>query len=173
MAKAKTALPALLGLLCILALPATGAASAPDSPPAAGAVSPPGTSGSESPEAAVKAYLGALQSGDLAAAYEQLTPQMRKDLSKEKWVGEQTLVMKLGEVQIMSFQVFPSRPEGADKAKVPNLLKSKDKYINQTGADEYELYTVVRGTDGRWHIDLQELVETDNVSKWFPADAGK
>lgn len=171
MAKAKTALPAVLGLF-LLALPLVAGAASPESP-AASPASQPSAAGSESPEAAVKAYLGALQSGDLPTAYEQLTPQMRRDQAKERWVAEQTLVMKLGEVQIMSFQTFPARPEGADKAKVPNLLKSKDKYINQTGADEFELYTVVKGADGRWHIDQQELVETDNVSKWFPPEAGK
>jgi len=138
---------------------------------ARGAETPAG--GAESPEAAVKAYLGALKSGDFASAYDQLTPEMTRNQPKENWVGEQTLVMKLGEVQISSFEVFPSKSEGADKAKVPNLLKSKDKFINQTGADEYELYTVVRGPDGRWRIELQELVETDNVSKWFPPDVAK
>jgi hypothetical protein len=172
MAKAKTALPAVLGLF-LLALPMPVRAASPESLPTASAAGQASGAGSESPEAAVKAYLGALQSGDLAAAYEQLTPQMRRDQAKERWVAEQTLVMKLGEVKISSFQVFPARTEGADKAKVPNLLKSKDKYINQTGADEFELYTVVKGADGRWHIDQQELVETDNVSKWFPPDAGK
>jgi hypothetical protein len=131
------------------------------------------TAGGDSPEAVVKAYLGAMKSGDFATAFDQLTPQMTRNQSKEAWIGEQTLVMKLGEVQISSFEVFPARAEGADKAKVPNLLKSKDKFINQTGADEFELYTVVRGADGRWRIDLQELVETGNVSKWFPRDAAK
>src|SRR5262245_14856386 len=131
------------------------------------------SAGADSPEAAVKAYLGALKSGDFPTAYEQLTSQMTRSQPKEQWVGEQTLVMKLGEVQISSFEVFPAHTEGADKAKVPNLLKSKDKFINQTGADEYEIYTVVRGADGRWRIDLQELVETDNVAKWFPPDVAK
>ena len=111
--------------------------------PRASAESPPAASGSESPEAAVKAYLGALQSGDFAAAYEQLTPQMRRTEPKEKWVGEQTLVMKLGEVQISSFQVFPARTggrgqgEGAEPAQVQGQVHQPD------GADEYELYTLV------------------------------
>jgi len=142
------------------------------SPVVARGAEPP-TGGAESPEAAVKAYLGGLKSGDFATAYDQLTPQMTRNQPKQNWVGEQTLVMKLGEVQISAFEVFPAHSEGADKAKVPNLLKSKDKFINQTGADEYELYTVVRGADGRWRIDLQELVETDNVGKWFPPDVAK
>ena len=149
-----------IGLVACLASPAVASG---EGPPAGG----------ESPEAVVKTYLGALKSGDFATAFDQLTPEMTRNQTKEAWIGEQTLVMKLGEVQIASFEVFPARNEGADKAKVPNLLKSKDKYINQTGMDEYELYTVVRGVDGRWRIDLQELVETDNVSKWFPKDAGK
>jgi hypothetical protein len=140
---------------------------------AVGAGEPSPSTGAESPEAAVKAYLTALKSGDFATAFDQLTPQMTRNQAKEAWVTEQAVVMKLGEVQIASFEVFPARSEGADKAKVPNLLKSKDKYINQTGADEHELYTVVRGADGRWRIEQQELVETDNVSKWFPPGTKK
>ena len=173
MAKAKTPLPAVLALFSVLALHVVASAATPESAPPAGAASPAAGAGAESPEAAVKGYLTGLQSGDLASAYELLTPQMRRDQPKQQWVGEQTLVMKLGEVKILSFQTFPARAEGEGKVQVPNLLKSKDKYINQTGADEYELYTVLKGADGRWRIEQQELVETDNVSKWFPPEAGK
>lgn len=119
------------------------------------------------PEAVVRSYLGAMQKGDFKTAYGLLTPDMRADLDEEKWIAQQTVVMKVGEVEINSFRVFDAKVEG-DKAIVPNLLKSRDKYINQTGADEYELYTLVRGDDGRWRIDQQELVETDAVAKWFP-----
>jgi hypothetical protein len=99
-----------------------------------------------------------------------LTPDMRGNLDEEKWVAQQIVVMKLGEVTIDSYRTFPPKMQG-DKAIVPNLLKSKDKYINQTGANEYELYTLVQqGPDKQWRIDQQALVETDAVHKWFPAD---
>jgi len=123
------------------------------------------------PEEVVRTYLTALQKGDFGAAYDCLTPYMVRDEQKDAWVKEQTVIMKLAEAQISSFQVFPAKVNG-DKASVPNLLKSKDKFINQTGEPEYELYTLVRGGgDQSWKIDRQELVETDAVSKWFPASA--
>jgi hypothetical protein len=123
-----------------------------------------------SPEDVVRSYLEALKKPDFKAAYGLLTPDMRGNLDEEKWVAQQILVMKLGEVTIDSYRIFPPKMEGA-KAIVPNLLKSKDKYINQTGANEYELYTLVQqGSDKQWRIDQQALVETDAVHKWFPAD---
>ena len=157
---------AFLGVLALVA----GAGLASPSP---GAEPPAPVAGDGKPEEVVRTYLGAVQSGDFAKAFEQLTPHMTRGQAKEAWILEQTAVMKLGEVEISSFEVFPGRAEGPDRVRVPNLLRSKDKFINQTGADEHELYTVVRGEDGRWRIDLQELVETDNVSKWFPPGTGK
>ena len=121
------------------------------------------------PEEVVKLYLESVQKGDFKAAYPLLSPDMRGNLDEEKWIAQQTVVMKLGEVSISSFQVFPAKMEGA-KAIVPNLLKSKDKFINQGGLNEYELYTLVIGPEKRWQIDQQALVETDAVHKWFPAD---
>jgi hypothetical protein len=123
-----------------------------------------------SPEDVVRGYLDAIKKSDFKAAYALLTPEMRGNLDEEKWVAQQIIVMKLGEVTIDSYRVFPPKMEG-EKAIVPNLLKSRDKYINQTGANEYELYTLVReGPDKPWRIDQQALVETDAVRKWFPAD---
>lgn len=122
------------------------------------------------PEDVVRSYLEAIKKSDFKTAYGLLTPEMRGNLDEEKWIAQQIIVMKLGEVTIDSFRIFPAKMEG-QKAIVPNLLKSKDKYINQTGANEYELYTLVRqGPDTPWRIDQQALVETDAVRKWFPAD---
>lgn len=120
-----------------------------------------------SPEEVVRSYLEAMKSGNYARAYDLLTPYMVSDKGKVAWVAEQTAIMNLGGVEISSFEIFPARLDG-DKAVVPNLLKSKDKYINQTGADEFELYTLVRGADGGWRIEQQQLVETDGLAKWFP-----
>jgi hypothetical protein len=120
-----------------------------------------------SPEDVVRAYLAALQSGNYSAAYDHLMPHMTRDQGNIAWVAEQTAIMNLADVKIDSFEVFPARPDG-DKAIVPNLLKSKDKYINQTGANEYELYTLVRSAGGSWKIQQQQLVESDAVQNWFP-----
>lgn len=121
------------------------------------------------PDDVVRTYLEAIKKADFKTAYAVLTPEMRGNLDEEKWVAQQIIVMKLGEVTIDSYRIFPPKMEG-EKAIVPNLLKSKDKYINQTGANEYELYTLVQGPDKQWRIDQQALVETDAVRKWFPAD---
>jgi len=123
--------------------------------------------GAQSPEEVVKAYLTAWKAKDYTAGYPLLTPYMQQNLTKEAWAAEQDAITKIADVQIFSFQVFPARVDG-DKAIVPNLLKSKDKFINQLGKNEYELYTLVRSPDGAWRIDKQELVETDGISKWFP-----
>lgn len=126
-----------------------------------------GSANGATPEDVVRRYLDALKGGDYGVAYDLLTPYMVRDQGKAAWVAEQAAIMKLGQVEITSFEVFPATLDG-DKAIVPNLLKSKDKFINQTGANEYELYTLVRGPDGRWQIEQQQLVETDAVARWFP-----
>ena len=123
--------------------------------------------GAGTPEEVVTRYLGALKSGNYSAAYDLLSPFMVREQGKVAWVAEQTALMNLAAVEILSFEVFPAKPDG-DKAVVPNLLISKDKYINQTGANEYELYFLSRGPDGGWRIDQQQLVETDAVANWFP-----
>jgi hypothetical protein len=124
-------------------------------------------SGASTPEDAVRGYLQALQAGEYGKAYDFLMPHMVREQGKVAWIAEQTAIMNLAEVTIDSFEVFPARVDG-DKAVVPNLLKSKDKYINQTGANEYELYTLVRGDGGGWKIQQQQLVESDAVQNWFP-----
>jgi len=121
------------------------------------------------PEEVVRLYLESIKKGDYKAAYPLLTKEMQGNLDEEKWVAQQIIVMKIGEVTIDSYRTFPAKMDGA-KAIVPNLLKSKDKFINQTGANEYELYTLLKDPEGQWRIDQQALVETDAVSKWFPPD---
>jgi hypothetical protein len=121
----------------------------------------------KSPEEVVTLYLTSVKAGDYSTAYDLLTPHMVRDQGKIAWVAEQTAIMKIADVQIRSFEVFPAHIDG-DEAIVPNLLKSTDKFINQGGANEYELYTLVRGQDGAWKIRLQQLVESDAVEAWFP-----
>lgn len=126
-----------------------------------------GPAAADTPETVVASYLGALQSGNYATAYDTLAPHMTADKGKIAWVAEQTALMRVADVRIDSFEVFPARARG-EKVIVPNLLKSTDKFINKGGANEYELYTLGRGEDGRWRIEQQQLVESDAVANWFP-----
>jgi len=39
---------------------------------------------------------------------------------------------------------------------VPNLLSSQDKFLNQLGVEEYELYSARQVEDGGWKVDQQQ-----------------
>ena len=73
------------------------------------------------------------------------------------------------DVKIFKFDVYPAKIEGAT-AKVPNILSSQDKFLNQLGADEYELYTLVK-ENGDWRINQQEQVDKSDQAKWFTKKA--
>jgi hypothetical protein len=122
------------------------------------------------PEETVKQYLTAVKSGDFNAAYPLVTRDMAQNKSKDEWVKEQQWVMQMAEVKIFEFQVYPGKVEG-DKAYVPNVLNSQDKFLNQLGVVEHELYTLVK-EDGRWKINQQQIVENTDLAKWFPKGAG-
>ena len=74
-------------------------------------------------------------------------------------------MMETADVKIFKFDVYPAKVEG-ETAKVPNILSSQDKFLNQLGADEYELYTLVK-ENGDWKIDQQEQVDKSDQPKWF------
>jgi len=122
------------------------------------------------PEDTVKQYLTAMKANDFNTAYPLVTHDMAQNKSKDEWVKEQQWVMQMAEVKIFEFQVYPGKIEG-DKAYVPNVLNSQDKFLNQLGVIEHELYTLVK-EDGRWKINQQQIVENTDVAKWFPKDAG-
>jgi len=122
------------------------------------------------PEDTVKQYLTAVKANDFAAAYPLVTRDMAQNKSKDEWVKEQQWVMQMAEVKIFEFQIYPGKVEG-DKAYVPNLLNSQDKFLNQLGVVEHELYTLVK-EDGRWKINQQQIVENTDLAKWFPKDSG-
>jgi hypothetical protein len=122
------------------------------------------------PEETVKAYLTAFKSNDFNTAYPLVTREMAQGKSKEDWVKEQQWVMQMAEVKIFEFNVYPGKVEG-DKAYVPNVLNSQDKFLNQLGVVEHELYTLVK-EDGRWKINQQQIVENTDQAKWFPKGAG-
>jgi hypothetical protein len=122
--------------------------------------------GELTPEDTVKAYLKALQTGDFNAAYAFVSKEMGQGKSREEWAKNQQWVMQASEAKILDFHVYPGKIEG-DKAYVPNLLSSQDKFLNQLGLEENELYSLVR-EEGRWKIDQQQIVEPSDHGKWFP-----
>ncbi len=123
-----------------------------------------------SPEETVKAYLTAMKDNKFDEAYKQISKGMAANKDAEAWAKEQKYIFQTGEVKIFKFDIFPGKIEG-EVAKVPNILSSQDKFLNQLGADEYELYTLVK-ENGDWKIDQQEIVEKSEQSKWFTKKAG-
>jgi hypothetical protein len=75
--------------------------------------------------------------------------------------------MAFADVKIFEFDVHPGKVEG-ETAYVPNVLSSQDRFVNQLGLTEYELYTLVR-EDGVWKVDRQLIVEPGDIPKWFPS----
>jgi len=124
-----------------------------------------------SPEDTVRRYLAALKANDFEAAWDVISKAMKQGKEREVWVKEQKAGMAFADVKIFDFDVYPGKVEG-DVAHVPNVLSSQDRFVNQLGLTEYELYTLVR-EDGAWKVDQQIIVEPSDVPKWFPKrDAG-
>jgi len=118
------------------------------------------------PEETVRRYLASLKEGDFATAYDLVSSAMRGGKEKEVWVKEQKAGMAFADVKIFETRVYPGKIEG-DKAFVPNVLSSQDRFVNQLGLTEYELYTLVK-ENGAWKVDRQVIVEPPDVPKWFP-----
>lgn len=125
------------------------------------------------PEEVVRKYLEALQEQDFATTYELVSEGMKTDRntgevkSKEAWIKESQYIFQFSEAKIFDYEIFPGEVED-EKAFVPNILSSQDKFLNQLGAEEYELYTLVK-EDGKWKIDQQEIVvDSGSLEKWFP-----
>ena len=123
------------------------------------------------PEKTVRRYLRDLQKGNFADAYKVVSRAMKHGKGREVWVKEQKAGMSIADVKIFDFKVQPAKIEG-ETARVPNILSSQDRFINQLGLTEYEIYTLVK-EDGRWKVDQQVIVEPSEVGKWFPEAAGK
>jgi len=125
--------------------------------------------GASTPEETVKGYLAAMKDQKFDEAYKRISKGMAANKDSEAWAKEQKYIFQTGEVKIFKYEVFPGKVEG-DTAKVPNILSSQDKFLNQLGADEYELYTLIK-ENGEWKIDQQEIVEKSEQSKWFTKKA--
>jgi hypothetical protein len=125
------------------------------------------------PEDVLKRYLTAMQAQKFDDAYDVVSKAMKTDRktgqvkSKDVWVKESQYIYSFSEAKIFDFQIGKASIEG-EKALVPNLLSSQDKFLNQLGVEEYELYTLVK-ENGAWKVDSQqEVIEQDEIDKWFP-----
>ena len=150
---------AIVGIVLLLVCAAAGAGAQADKTPAA----------SPSPEEVVTRYLEALKAGNFAAAYDQISKEMTQNKARDAWAKEQQWTMQMSDAKIFSYKVYPGKVEG-NLARVPNILSSQDKFLNQLGVGEHELYTLIR-EDGRWKIDQQVLLDKADQAKWFPAEA--
>ena len=121
------------------------------------------------PEQTVTRYLEALKAENFPGAYEYITKGMAQNKPRDAWAKELQWTMQMSEAKIFDYHVYPGKVEG-EKAYVPNILSSQDKFLNQLGVQEHELYTLIR-EDGRWKIDQQQLVEKSDQGKWFPPQA--
>ena len=119
-----------------------------------------------SPEETLRTYLQALKDGKFDVAYDRISKSMQQGKDREVWVKEQTAMMAVADVKIFSFDVQPGKVEN-ERAQVPNVLESQDRFVNTLGLTEYELYTLIR-EGGRWKVDQQILVEPSELPKWFP-----
>jgi hypothetical protein len=119
------------------------------------------------PEDTVRGYLKAMQDHKFSEAYDFVSSTLRAGKSREEWAKEQQYIVEVGEVKIFEFKVFKPEMIGTEKARVPNILKSQDKYLNQLGLDEYELYDLIK-EEGDWRIDQQTLVEGAEREEYFP-----
>jgi hypothetical protein len=124
---------------------------------------------SGSPEDALRRYLTALKAEKFGDAYDLASKAMRQGKDKEQYVKESKAMMGFADVKIFDFTVYPGKTEG-EKAQVPNILESQDRFVNTLGLTEYELYTLVR-EDGGWKVDSQILIEPAEQTKWFPKNA--
>ena len=122
--------------------------------------------GTLSPEETVRRYLQATKDEKFEDAYDLVSKAMKQGKAREQWVKDQKAGMAFAEVKVFEFQVYPGKVEG-DTARVPNILSSQDRFVNQLGLTEHELYTLVR-EDGAWKVDEQIIVEPPDISKWFP-----
>ena len=126
------------------------------------------------PHAALDGYLKAMQAHLFNDAYDFVTTNMTDGKSREDWAAQQKLFYQGGEVNILNIDIRKAQTTDddaacANKASVPNILKSRDKFNNQ-GTTEFEVYVAVK--DGEtWKVDSQEtLFDAEGVQKWFPGE---
>jgi len=121
-----------------------------------------------SPEDTIRAYLAAMKAQDFGKVYDLSTKAAAQGKDRATWATEMRYLFQLSEAKIFDYKVFPGKVTG-DKALVPNILTSQDKFLNQLAAPEYELYTLLK-EDGVWKVDRQIIVDTEDLPKWFPGE---
>jgi hypothetical protein len=124
-----------------------------------------GDSYPDTPEEVVSQHLSALKAYDFPRAYLYLSDEMNAGKDAWNWSMEQKQIYEYAEVEIYGFEIYEAVIEG-EKAFVPNILKSRDKFLNKLGVDEYELY-VLHKKNGDWVIDRQKLVTKAKQDQWF------
>ncbi|HIF51338.1 MAG TPA: DUF4878 domain-containing protein [Thiotrichaceae bacterium] len=124
-----------------------------------------GDSYPDTPEQVVAHYLRAIKNYDFPEAHLYLTDEMTRGADAFNWSVEQKQIYKYAEVKVNGYKVYEAMIEG-DKASVPNILSSRDKFLNKSGADEYEIYILIK-INGYWTIDRQRLVNEKDKNKWF------
>jgi hypothetical protein len=154
------------------AAPPAAAAPAPSAPAPADADKTGKAGEAMTPDKVVSSYLKAMQEQRFKDAYQYVSTTLRAGKSVEEWAKEQQYVMQMGEVKIIDFKVYPAIIGADNVARVPNILKSQDKFLNQLGLDEHELYELIK-EDGQWRIDQQTLAEGPDRAEYFPDEAGK
>jgi len=145
--------------------PAAGAPAVPAAPAAPPAATAP--AGDLTPDKVVSKYLKAMQEQRFADAFQCVSKTLKAGKGVEEWSKEQQYVMQMGEVKIIEFKVYPAIIGADGIARVPNILKSQDKFLNQLGLDEHELYELIK-EDGQWKIDQQTLAEGADRAEYFP-----
>jgi len=152
---------------------APAAAPAAEAPaPAAGGAAAPAAAGDLTPDKVVTSYLKAMQEQRFKDAFQYVSTTLRAGKSIDEWAKEQQYVMQMGEVKIIEFKVFPAIIGADGIARVPNILKSQDKFLNQLGLDEHEIYELIK-ENGAWRIDQQTLAEGPDRAEYFPDDTQK
>lgn len=129
---------------------------------------------SDAAETAVRNYLTAMQEHRFKDAYDYVTESMTDAKPRDEWAALQKLFYQGGAVNILSIDVRKGQQAAgaadcSQRAVIPNVLKSRDKFNNQ-GTTEFEIYTLVHGASG-WRVDSQEtLFEQEEVDVWFPGE---
>jgi hypothetical protein len=128
----------------------------------------PGAEEAGSPEDTLRTYLGAMKVLDFGTVYDLSSKASSQGKDRDTWATEMKYLFQLSDAKIFEYKIFPATVTD-DKALVPNILTSQDKFLNQLAAPEYELYTVVR-EDGSWKVDHQTIVDQKDLPKWFPGE---
>ena len=120
------------------------------------------------PGGGLEGYLSAMQNHRFEDAYSFVTSNMTDGRSMEDWAKLQQYFYIGGEVVIFGISVrspvaIKEDTECKEKALVPNVLRSRDKFNNQ-GTTEFELYSMVK-EKGKWKVDSLEVLFEENEIK--------